>query len=165
MAETLTVRNATRDDAAAIARHRAEMFADMGQLSADLYDSLVTRTVEYLTEALPAGVYVGWLASPSADPANVIAGAGVQLRRTLPHPLTRRGNPSVATGRQAIVLNVFTEKAWRRQGVAELLMTRVIAWARASQVDTLVLHASAEGRALYERLGFVATREMRYPDL
>ena len=25
-----------------------------------------------------------------------------------------------------------------------------------------VLHASAEGRALYERLGFVATNEMRF---
>jgi len=26
----------------------------------------------------------------------------------------------------------------------------------------LVLHASTEGRALYEQLGFVATNEMRY---
>ena len=165
MPETFAVRSATRNDVALIARHRAEMFADMGQLPADLYESLVARSIEYLAEAVPAGAYVGWLASPSQDPLNVVAGAGVQLRRTPPHPFTRHGAPGIAAGRQAIVLNVFTEKAWRRQGVAGLLMTHVIAWARASGVDTLVLHASAEGRALYERLGFVATSEMRYPDL
>jgi GNAT superfamily N-acetyltransferase len=165
MPEKFAVRNATRDDVEVIARHRAEMFADMGRLSADLYESLVARSVEYLAEALPAGGYVGWLVSPTRDAANVIGGAGVQLRRTLPHPLTRQGTPSIATGRQAIVLNVFTERTWRRQGVAELLMAQVIDWARASRVDTLVLHASAEGRALYERLGFVATTEMQYPDL
>jgi GNAT superfamily N-acetyltransferase len=164
MAE-FVVRRAALDDAALIARHRAEMFADMGQLPADLYESLVAQSVEYLADALAAGAYVGWLASPAEDANNVIGGAGVQLRRTLPHPLTRGRAPSIATGHQAIVLNVFTEKAWRRQGVAELLMGHVITWARAARIDTLVLHASTEGRALYERLGFVATTEMRYPNL
>jgi GNAT superfamily N-acetyltransferase len=165
MSQAFTVRGATRADVAVIARHRAEMFADMGQLSRDVYDTLVARSVEYLAQALPDGAYVGWLASPSGDAENVIAGAGVQLRRTLPHPVIRHGTPSIASGRQAIVLNVFTEKAWRRQGLAELLMGHVIDWARASAIETLVLHASAEGKALYERLGFVATTEMRYPHL
>lgn len=165
MAKTFMVRRATLDDVAVIARHRAEMFADMGQLPADLYETLVTQSIEYLTDALPTGAYVGWLASAPGQPTTVIAGAGVQLRRTLPHPVARRGNARVATGHQAIVLNVFTEPAWRRQGVAELLMTHVIEWARASGIDTLVLHASADGRPLYERIGFVPTTEMRYADL
>jgi hypothetical protein len=41
-------------------------------------------------------------------------------------------------------------------------MRHVLEWARAQRLDRLVLHASAEGRALYERLGFVATNEMRF---
>jgi hypothetical protein len=36
-------------------------------------------------------------------------------------------------------------------------------WAASSGLETLVLHASDDGRHLYERLGFVATNEMRYP--
>jgi GNAT superfamily N-acetyltransferase len=165
MSDPFAVRLATRDDAAIIARHRAQMFSDMGDLPEDLYDVLLERTVEYLQEALAAGAYVGWLATPAADAGRVIGGAGLQLRRTLPHPLTRSGQRRVATGRQAIVLNVYTEKPWRRQGLADLLMAHVIAWARSAEVDTLVLHASAEGRHLYERLGFIPTTEMRYPGL
>jgi hypothetical protein len=41
-------------------------------------------------------------------------------------------------------------------------MREVIRWAGKEQLDRLVLHASDAGRPLYERLGFVATNEMRY---
>jgi GNAT superfamily N-acetyltransferase len=67
----------------------------------------------------------------------------------------------VGQGRHALVVNVFTEPAWRRRGIAELLMRRLLAWAREERLDRVVLHASAEGRPLYERLGFVSTNEMR----
>ena len=43
-------------------------------------------------------------------------------------------------------------------------MEHIIAWARAERLDRLVLHASDEGRALYERLGFIQTNEMRFKD-
>jgi GNAT superfamily N-acetyltransferase len=136
------------------------MFSDMGQLPADLYPDLVSRTLTYLHEALPSGEYIGWLAS--AQSGDVVAGAGVQLRRALPHPLTRTGEHRVSDGRSAIVLNVYTEHPWRRRGLAALLMQHVLEWALAADIDTLVLHASDDGRALYERLGFVQTNEMRY---
>jgi GNAT superfamily N-acetyltransferase len=91
------------------------------------------------------------------DPANVIGGAGVQLRRVLPFP----EGAGVAEGRQAIVINVYTEPAWRRRGVARSLMEAILTWARAADLESLVLHASAEGRGLYQQLGFVDTNEMR----
>ncbi|MGH7561050.1 MAG: GNAT family N-acetyltransferase [Gemmatimonadales bacterium] len=87
-------------------------------------------------------------------------GAGVQLRRVLAFPGT--DGARVAKGRQALVLNVYTEPPWRRRGIARALMQRIIEWARAEQVDGLVLHAAPDGRVLYEELGFVATNEMRY---
>ena len=43
-------------------------------------------------------------------------------------------------------------------------MERLIDWARAERLDRLVLHASDEGRVVYERLGFVQTNEMRFKD-
>src|SRR5581483_6798198 len=144
------------------ARHRAQMFTDMGSLPADLFQPLVEETVVYLEQAVPRGEYVGWLASPLESPAEIIGGAGVQLRRTLPHAVTVGGRTRLVRGRQGIVLNVFTEKPWRRRGVAELLMKTVLEWARAEQLDTLVLHAAPEGRHLYEKLGFRQTNEMRF---
>lgn len=162
MPESILIRPATCADAAVIARHRAEMFSDMGQLLPSLYPQLVDRTITYLQDSIPAGEYKGWLAAPRDREHLIVAGAGVQLRRVLPHPMARVGENRIAAGRQAIVLNVFTEKGWRRRGLAALLMQHVLQWAAASDIDTLVLHASDDGRALYERLGFVQTNEMRY---
>jgi len=40
-------------------------------------------------------------------------------------------------------------------------MNAIIAWSREQNLDGLVLHASDDGRALYEQLGFICTTEMR----
>ena len=138
------------------------MFTEMGLLPPHFHSDLVSRTLEYLRHAIPAGEYVGWMASTVDQGDVVVAGAGVQLRRILPHPLIVGEHRSIAHGHQAIVLNVFTERHWRRHGLAATLMQHVIEWARSSAIETLVLHASDEGRPLYERLGFVQTSEMRY---
>lgn len=155
------VRAATSADAPVIARHRAEMFRDMGELPMEAYQDLVDRTVAYLPQAITSGEYIAWLVSPP-DSSETIAGAGVQIRRILPRPITESGQIRIALGREAIVLNVFTERPWRRKGIARLLMQHVLDWASAAEIDRLVLHASSEGRGLYERLGFVPTGEMRY---
>ena len=46
--------------------------------------------------------------------------------------------------------------------VAAALMQRILDWATANGVKSLVLHASDDGRPLYEKLGFTRTSEMRY---
>jgi GNAT superfamily N-acetyltransferase len=159
--ERFEIRVAVPEDALIIAQHRAAMFSDMGILPPDLAPQLEAATVAYLRDALPRGEYHGWLATGGGDPATIVAGAGVQLRRVLPFPQRQGSVERVATGRQAIVLNVYTAPSWRRQGVARSLMERIIAWARAEGIESLVLHASQNGRALYQQLGFVATNEMR----
>lgn len=157
------IRLATADDAGMIAWHRARMFQDMGQLPAAAFEPLRVAAERVLVEALARGEYVGWLLAPEDEPARVVAGAGVQLRNVLPHPVELGGGRvGVAAGRHGIVLNVFTEPDWRRRGLAEWLMRHVLAWAREQRLDRLVLHASEEGRSLYQRLGFVATNEMRF---
>jgi GNAT superfamily N-acetyltransferase len=161
-AAAFQVRRATVAEADLIARHRAEMFVEMGRLAPPLYDPLVAATRQYLAEAIPAEEYVGWLACPADAPREVVAGAGVLLRRVPPHPLRDPGAVGLAVGRQGLVLNVYTRPAWRRRGAAELLLRHILAWAADSGLETLVLHASAEGRPLYERLGFVPSNEMRY---
>ena len=157
-----SVRHATLADVPLVVRHRVGMFTDMGQLPAPLRPRLEHEAAGYLETAIPSGEYVGWLAAPDDQPDCIVAGAGLQRRRILPRPLNTSERPTIGDGREGVVLNVYTEPAWRRRGLARLLMTHVLDWVRASDLDTLVLHASADGRALYEELGFVATNEMRY---
>jgi GNAT superfamily N-acetyltransferase len=161
MSERFTIRFAIPEDAELIAEHRARMFEEMGELSPDAFEVLRTKSQERLGDLITRGQYIGWLAIPTQQPEMIAGGAGVQLRKVLPHP--KEGN-KVAEGRHAIILNVFTEPQWRRQGVALLLLQRIVDWARAEQIDRLILHASEAGRSLYERLGFVGTNEMRFAD-
>ena len=156
------VRRAAVQDAAIIARHRARMFHDMGEISTGVLDEFLAASQEWTERALGNGEYIGWLAAPKKEPDLIIAGAGVQLRQTPPHPCRPPRDQEFGKGRHAIVLNVFTEPEWRKRGVARLLMEEVLRWARLEKLDRLVLHASDQARSLYERMGFVATNEMRF---
>jgi GNAT superfamily N-acetyltransferase len=162
MSERFTIRLATPEDVEAIATHRARMFDEMGEVPPEAFEILRSKSCERLRDLLQQGEYIGWLAIPARNPDIIAGGAGVQLREVLPHPLSRANQwNGIAEGRHAIVLNVFTDPPWRHQGVAMLLLQRVIEWARSERLDRLVLHASETGRPLYERLGFVGTNEMR----
>jgi len=83
----------------------------------------------------------------------VVAGGGVILLQFQPHPMDPRPQ-------RAWVVNMFTEPEHRRRGLAGLLMDTIVTWCRAEGLRFLYLHASDEGRALYESLGFVPTNEM-----
>lgn len=165
MSEQFAVRLATPEDVDAIAEHRARMFEEMGQVPPEAFEILRAKSRDCLGDLLTRSEYIGWLAIPTQRPDIIAGGAGVQLRKVLPHPLPGANEENrVAEGRHAIILNVFTLPHWRRQGVAALLLQRIIDWARAERLDRLVLHASEAGRSLYERLGFVGTNEMRLAD-
>ena len=159
MSESFRIRLATSADAETIAWHRARMFQDMGEVRMELFEEFRAQSRDRLHDALARSEYVGWLASFENDSNLIVGGAGVHLHRTLPHPLNQS---ALAEGRHGVIVNVFTEPEWRRRGVAEMLLRRIIEWARAERLDRLVLHASEEGRALYERLGFVTSNEMRF---
>jgi GNAT superfamily N-acetyltransferase len=160
IADEFLVRLATIDDADIIAWHRARMFQDMGDLQPELLEAFRKKSCERLRDVIARGEYVGWLIDLKVATNKVIAGAGVHLRRVLPHPAG--SGATFAEGRHAIVVNVFTEPEWRRQGLAGMLLNRIIHWAREQKLNELILHSSTEGRSLYERLGFVATTEMRF---
>ena len=163
MTDDILIRQTTLADVGIIARHRAAMFLDMGSATQAVVERLTSDTEAYLRQAIPSGEYVGWLASLTSRPADPVAGAGVQVRRVLPFPRRRPdGRADVAHGLQAVVLNVYTEPAFRHRGLARRLMQEVLAWAKTARIESLVLHAAPDGRALYEELGFAATNEMRF---
>ena len=106
-----------------------------------------------------AARYLAWVAEDMETPAAAIGGAGVQLRPILPRP--RPDVDDLELGPEAIILNVYVEPAWRRRGVGEALMRAILDALAVRGIRRIVLHASDDGRRLYERLGFVPTNEMR----
>ena len=162
MSEQFHIRFATTDDAGIIGWHRTRMFQDMGLVPDELFESFRTKSLDRLGSAVASGDYIGWLVTEHDKPQTIIAGAGVIIREVPPFPLRHKnGEITIAEGRQGLIVNVFTEPEWRRRGLAKLLMNSIIAWSREQDLDDLVLHASDDGRALYEHLGFMQTEEMR----
>lgn len=159
MSNSFRIRRATVDDAEIIASHRARMFQDMGDVEGEAFETLREKSCIRLKEWFAAGDYVGWLAVCVEQPTRVVGGAGIQLQLILLRPSASSG---VTEGRQGIIVNVFTEPEWRRRGIGSLLMKETIAFARTEGVDRLLLHASKEGRSIYEALGFVDGNEMRF---
>ena len=148
----MRLRRATPADAAVIGHHRARMFADMGELDGVSVADLEAASVADVRGLLERGEYFGWLAEVDEG---VVAGAGAMWRRLLP-----RGR-ELGVRREAYVLNVYTEPAYRGRGIARMVMEAVIDWARSEGAVRITLHASDEGRRVYEPLGFTPTNEMR----
>ena len=153
------IRRATARDADIISWHRARMFQDMGDVSGDAFEILRANTRPRLEQWIDNASYIGWLAALAEKPEMIVAGAGVQLQTILPRPLDLS---TIGEGWQGTIVNVFTEPQWRRLGIAGLLIKEIIIWSKKEQIDRLILHASKEGRSIYESLGFVASNEMRF---
>ncbi len=156
-----TIRPATLDDLASLVRHRYEMFREMGSIEETWREKFSDEVRDYYRQALPSGEYAGFLISPVELPDLIAAGAGFQKRFLIPSPAN--GTESgVIQGLQVHILNVYTEKDWRRKGLAELLLQHILGWCRENGAVSITLHASIMGRPLYEKLGFLATNEMRF---
>jgi GNAT superfamily N-acetyltransferase len=146
------IRPATLDDVPHIIRHRRCMFRDMGSATEAELDEVVTVAESFLRRALPEGEYRGWFAVTEDD--RVAAGAGITI---VPWP----GAPRDPVARRGWIQNVYTEAEFRRRGLARRLMETVVTWCRVEGFRTVSLHASHEGRSLYESMGFRDTNEMR----
>ena len=152
MTEGYRIREATLADAETIVRHRREMFFDMGHNDTSMLDELVKSFRPWLIEKLSQEEYRGWFAI--AEDGSVAAGTGLWLMNWPPGLHTSapwRGN----------ILNVYTERAHRRRGLARQLVTIARDWCGSHGIHLVILHPSVQGRTLYESLGFQPTNEMR----
>jgi GNAT superfamily N-acetyltransferase len=147
---SFAIRPATTADIPVIVRHRSAMFSDMG-LACD-FRAMEREFTAWLERAMPEGIYHGALVV--AGSAEVVAGGGLSV---LPWP----PGPRDLSPRIAYVYNVYTEPAFRRRGLARLVMESLHRWCRARGIWTVALHASEHGRRLYETMGYRATNEMR----
>lgn len=145
------LRKALPEDLDIVLHHRREMFREMGLNDPAAFERADAMSREFFSKALAGDRYHGWFIED--DEGKVVSGAGIILIEYHPSPV----NP---TTHRPWVVNVYTERAARRQGLARRLMDVLIAWTREQGYKNLFLHASNEGRPLYESLGFGATNEM-----
>jgi ribosomal protein S18 acetylase RimI-like enzyme len=128
------------------------MFRDIGYHDEATLESMMEEFLPWVKAKIASGDYLEWLAVSSGD--FVVAGAGLWLMDWPAHMVgssSHRGN----------ILNVYAEPEFRRRGLARRLVEAALHWCKANEIDFVILHASQEGRGLYESLGFQTGNEMR----
>lgn len=131
----MMVREALAADIPALVRLRMALFCEVGELDDPLADAALWQATQaYFSAAQADGSARSWLVE--------IEGEAVAC--------------GTLAGREAYLLNMYTRPAWRKRGMASALLDAMARHAREQQLGKLWLHASDEGRPLYERLGFVA---------
>ncbi|MBN8740946.1 MAG: GNAT family N-acetyltransferase [Lysobacterales bacterium 69-70] len=144
------VRHLEAGDRELICRHREAMFRDAGRDDATLA-TMTEHFRSWLTPRLRDGSYFGFMLEDQGRP---IAGIGLMLIDWPPHPL----HPTQDC--RGYVLNVYVEPDYRRRGLARELMQLADAEFARRGVSYCVLHATEQGRPLYQELGWRGTAEM-----
>lgn len=148
-----TLRRATPEDAALIAQHRHRMFAENRFTSESRLNAMDRAFEPWVREHLAAGTYIGLFLCDDADPAQVLAAAGIYLMPFPPH--WSHDEPM-----RAYLLNFYTAPEARGRGYAKQLVQASIEEAKARGAAVVTLHASPYGRPIYEKFGFEPTTEM-----
>ena len=135
-------RVAIADDIPDLVMLRKKQLIDEGSpvitdIDRELYD--------YFTSSLSDGSFISWVMEVDGE---IVATSGVCFYALPP-------NFSNPTGRVAYVTNMYTKDEYRRRGIATELLGMVIDEARSRGYAIARLHASSDGKSVYEKAGFV----------
>lgn len=149
-------KRAGTEDLEFLVKTRIEVLRAANCLSDDTDMALVEQqSREYYRESLQAGTHAAYLVFAGER----FAGAGgVSFFRVMP----TYHNP---TGWKAYIMNMYTEPAYRRRGIALHTLELLVNEARKKGISHISLEATRMGRPLYERYGFVKMNdEMELPE-
>lgn len=149
----ITYRVATVDDVDALATMRWRMETERHPehpATEEAYAVYRAAAQQDIRAEIERGSHIAFLAE--AD--GVVVGCAILIWWTMLPSLT------VLHRKRGYVSSVYTDPAWRRQGIARRLMEQIIARAQEMGIDRLILWASDMGRPLYLDQGFEPSRAL-----
>ena len=151
-ADSFTIRQANLTDIPTIVAQRRHMYEGMGYPTGDRMDAMEAEFGLWLHDRLEDGHYRNWFALDCNG--EIAAGAGLWLVEWPPQMMD-------FSPFRGYIMNVYTEPAFRRHGLAKRLVETITRWCSDNSIHVVTLHASECGRPVYETLGFQPTNEMR----
>ena len=142
----LTFRKATVDDIDLLTKTRIEVLRAANRLPVDTDMGDVEKQSRlYYEKALRDGTHTACLVF---DRDRWVGAGGISYYQVMP----TYHNPS---GNKAYIMNMYTHPEYRRQGIAFRMLDLLVGDARSKQIAFISLEATAMGRPLYEKYGFV----------
>ena len=141
----IAVKRASVNEIDKLMEWRMEVLQNVFDISAaNNNSSLYAANREYYMETVPSGEHIAVFAE---NEGMTMGCGGLCLYREMPSP----DNP---TGRCAYLMNVYTKKEYRRQGIGKTVVKWLVEYAKEQGITKIYLETSECGRPLYEGLGF-----------
>ncbi len=151
----LTYKRATIEDLDLLTETRIEVLRAANKLSIDTDMSEVKKqSYDYYKTSLCDGIHIAYLVFDG----DCFAGAGgVSFFRVMP----TYHNPS---GKKAYIMNMYIIPEYRRKGIAYKILDMLVRDTKSKGITAISLEATAMGRPLNERYGFIKmNNEMELP--
>ena len=139
---SISYRKMTKNDLETFIRMRIAQLREEG--ATEELD-LVPALRDYYHRHMADGTFVSWLA---LDGERIVGTSGMSFVEKPPYF-------SCPTGRIGLLSSMYTDPAYRRQGIAKELLKRVVEEARAYDCGSVQITASDMGVLLYTDFGFV----------
>lgn len=137
----ITYRKLTENDIETFIRMRIVQLREEGAAE-DL--DLVPALKDYYRRHLSDGTFVSWIA---VDDGKIVGTSGMSFVEKPPYF-------SCPTGRIGLLSSMYTDPAYRRRGIARILLGHVVEEARAYGCGSVQITASDMGVLLYRDFGF-----------
>lgn len=131
----------------------AYMIDDFGQISEYEKDSMETQLPDYFERRLGKEL----IAFVARAEGRLVAAAYLLI-------IEKPANPFLPNGLEGEVLSVYTEEAYRGNGICSQLMKKLIEYGKDKELCRINLMATEEGHPIYKKLGF-EDKVQKYRDM
>jgi GNAT superfamily N-acetyltransferase len=141
----IILRKATLSDIDILIENRILFLNEVQGFTSIETESLLRASLkQYLHTTFYDDSFVSWIAEYGNKPVGF---SGMVIRE-------QPGTYSRPNGRTGYILNMFTLKEYRKNGICSLLLQKLIEEAKERQLDQVELYATKEGEPLYRQFGF-----------
>lgn len=147
----INYREATLADIKDLARLRIDFLKEVQSPETRLVseEGLNEILLDYFQQYIESGDFVAWLALADGE---IISTSGLCFSQIIP-------GFTLLDGRVAYIMNIYTLPEWRKKGIGKQVFHHILEAAKERGYKRVLLHATEEGRPIYEKFGFRATND------
>ena len=142
----LLYKRATIEDIDMLTKTRIRVLSAANSLSDDIdMNEVEKQSYDYYGRALRDDTHIAYLVF---DEKRFVGSGGVSFFQVMP-------TYHNVSGKKAYIMNIYTEPAYRRRGIAYKILDLLVSDVRSKGITSISLEATEAGRPLYEKYGFV----------
>jgi GNAT superfamily N-acetyltransferase len=148
MENKIEFRKAVINDLESLTLLRIKMLCEDNNYNMDFIEKIKLYTNEYFNRELVDENYVSWVA---LSEYKIVGMCGITFFKIPPNDWCLAGN----TG---YIGNMYTEKEFRRNGIAKNLLKKIIEEAKIRNCERIILDTTEMGEKIYIKYGFEYSR-------